>query len=81
MLRENSDVLEVFVENILNFIYEYRHMNSIQLAEFIVHFMFQDLTAADANQRVIYVIYALTMKSFPGEIDTKIDEGELEEEF
>ena len=40
MLRENSDVLEVFVENILNFIYEYRHMNSIQLTEFIVHFMF-----------------------------------------
>jgi hypothetical protein len=39
------------------------------------------LTAADANYRVIYIIYALTMKSFPGEIEPKIDEEELKEEF
>jgi hypothetical protein len=64
MLRENSDVLEVFVDKILNYIFENRQKEKVDLAEPIVHLMFQDLTAADPNQRVIYIIYQLTVKTF-----------------
>ena len=45
MLRENSDVLQVFIENILNYVFE----NDVELVCPIIHSMFQDLTAADTN--------------------------------
>jgi hypothetical protein len=65
MLRENLDVIEVFFENILGYIFDYRHMDSLQMVEAIVHYMFYDLTSADQNQKLIFIIYHLTMKSFP----------------
>ena len=39
-------------------------MNSKELAEAIVHFMFRDLTSADPDHRLISIIYQITLKSF-----------------
>ena len=64
MLRENVDVLEVFLENILNYVYEYRLMNTIDLAGAIVHLMFKDLSQADPVERILPIIYHITLKSF-----------------
>lgn len=77
MLRENSDVLQVFIENILNYVFE----NDVELVCPIIHSMFQDLTAADTNQRIVYVVYALTMRSFPGEMVEANNDEELKREF
>jgi hypothetical protein len=71
MLRENKDVFTVFTDNLLDYVYEQRLMNSIELAEPIVHHMFLDLTMPEVNKRLVYVIYKLTILSMPGNIKRK----------
>lgn len=60
MLRENKDVFKVFTDNLLDYVYEHRLMNSIELAEPIIHNMFLDLTMPEVNRRLVFVIYQIT---------------------
>ena len=55
-------------------------MNSIDLAEPIVHQMFLDLTMSNVDKRLVYVIYKTTIASFPGGHQVKGDQSELNEE-
>ena len=43
MLRENQDVFEIFVKNLISFAYE--SQQSTEITEAIVHFIFLDLAS------------------------------------
>ena len=58
MIRENQDVFNVFCERIVQFAYE---NDGFYLAEFIVHFLFLDLTNSVIDKKLTYFIYKIIL--------------------
>ena len=77
MVRENKEVFKVFTDNLLDYVYENRLMNSLELAESIVHHMFLDLTMPEVSKKLVYVVYQVTLQSFPGSSPKKNQESEI----
>lgn len=69
MLRENQEVIDVFVDNLLNYICDCK--SALTLAEFIIHFMFLDLTSSEPNLKLTQIVYRITLKTFPSFISSE----------
>ena len=57
MLRENKDVLEVFTKRLPELV----EQTEEDLAEPIVHFMFQDLTSPHLHKKLVYMAYQIAL--------------------
>ena len=62
MLRDNDEVLNVFLENILDYVCE--NKSGQHLSEFIVHHMFLNLSSSEPNLKLSHVIETLTSLTF-----------------
>lgn len=74
MLRENKDVFQVFIKNIIQFSFE---RQITDLAEAIVHFMFLDLVEPTMHTKLNYLVYEIIY----GKCQYLDDQGKQDEEF
>lgn len=56
MLRENKDVFDLFICKLPEMVIK---ANSDLIAEFLVHFMFNDLDSGLQNKRVAFISYQI----------------------
>ena len=74
MLRENKDVFQVFIKNIIQFSFEHQITD---LAEAIVHFMFLDLVEPTMHTKLNYLVYEIIYEK----CQYLDDQGKQDEEF